>query len=189
MSVAFQQAPEYSVDDLVISAARPEEREPSLVLVLGVRRAPNLVLSDESTQKLIRDYVRAVIEAPAVGPERRLALVVAGQQSHAQQLGTLANLAAVQMDAPGFFKLVETPNRFDAGIRGRLGQVEKLVERALQDLGVAEPDTHDVRQRTWQLLSKLTVLMPRLESPDETDWATVGNSLSAVARASNLEGV
>ena len=52
--LAFQQAPEYPVDDLLIYAARPEENEPSLELALGVRRSPNLVLSDDSTRKFIR---------------------------------------------------------------------------------------------------------------------------------------
>jgi len=32
VSVAFQQAPEHPVDDLVVSVARPDEREPSRVL-------------------------------------------------------------------------------------------------------------------------------------------------------------
>ena len=188
VSVAFQQAPDYPVDDLVVAAARPEEREPSLLLALGVRRSPNLVFSDDSTQKLIREFVRAVINVPADGPERRLGLVVAGPQQHAQQLSELAGLAAGQMDAPGFFDLVGTPNRFNAGIRSRLEHLERLVEQALQDLDVASPDSAMVRQRTWQLLSRLAVLMPRLESPDETDWSAVENRLIAVARDSNLTG-
>ena len=146
------------------------------------------MLSDASTRKLIREFVRAVINAPADGPEHRLGLVVAGPQPHAEQLAKLAGLAAAQMDAPGFFDLVRTPSRFDAGIRGRLDQLEKLVKRALHELGVAEADTALVQQRAWQLLSGLTVLMPRLEAPDETDWSAVKNSLIPVARGSNLTG-
>ena len=188
VSVAFQQAPESPVDDLVIAAAFADESEPSLLLSLGVRRSPNLVQSDQPTRKLIRDYVSAVISAPADGPEHRLGLVVAGAQPHAQQLQTLADLAAVQMDAPGFFDLVETPNQFAAGVRGRLVQFEDLVGRALWDLGVANPGKALIRQRTWELLSRLAVLMPRLESPDETDWAAITNNLVAVARTSDLEG-
>ena len=127
VSVAFQQAPDYPVDDLVVAAGRPEEREPSLLLALGVRRKPNLVLSDESTQKLIREFVRAVINAPTGGPEQRLGLVVAGPQQHAEQLSELTSLAAAQIDAPGLFDLVGTPNKFGAGIRGRLDHLEGLV--------------------------------------------------------------
>ena len=154
VSVAFQQAPSHPVDDLVVSAARSDELQPSLVLALGVRRSPELVLSDESTRKLILGFIRAVINAPTAGPEHRLGLVVAGPQPHAEQLAKLASLATPQMDAPGFFDLVRMPSKFDAGIRGRLDQLEKLVKRALHDLGVAEADTALVQQRAWQLLAE-----------------------------------
>ena len=138
VSVAFQQAPEHSVDDLVIQAARAGDLEPSLVLAVGVRRSPDLVQSDEPARKLIRAFVHEVAIAPADGPEHRCALVVAGEQDHARQLAVLAGLAGKQMDAPGFFRLVRTPGKFDAGVRGRLEQVEGLVRLALTDLGIAE---------------------------------------------------
>ena len=70
-SVAFQQAPLHSVDDLLVSAARPDELHPSLELALGVRRSPKLVVSDEPTQKLIGQFVRAMIDVPTDGPELR----------------------------------------------------------------------------------------------------------------------
>jgi len=187
-SVSFQQAPLHPVDDLVVRARRAEEPEPSLVLAIGVRRAPDLVQSDEPTQKLIREFVRAVINTPTDGPEHRLALVVAGVQPHAQQLADLAALSAVQMDASAFFDLVRTPKRFTVDLRSRLDQIEKLVKQALIELGSPDPDTAFVRHRTWELLARLTVLMPRLEAPDETDWATVENNLIRVARGCDLAG-
>ena len=188
VSVDFQQAPEHSVDDLVICAARADELEPSLVLAVGVRRSPDLVQSDESTRKLIRAFVHEVINAPPDGPEHRVALVVAGAQDHAEQLALLADFAFRQMDAPRFFQLVRTPGKFDDEIRGRLKQVEGLVKLALTDLGVADPGAQLVEQHTWELLSRLTVLMPRLETPDEADWAAVTNSLIPVARGADLYG-
>ena len=188
MCVAFQQDPDHPVDDLVVCAARPEELEPSWEIALEVRRSPNLVQSDDKTRRLIRKFVRALIEAPTDGIEHRWGLVVAGPQPHAEQLAMLAGLAAAQMDAPGFFHLVRTPNSFDVRVRDRLEHVERLVERALKDLDGAEPDTALVWERTWQLLSRLVVLMPRLESPDETDWSVVKNSLIAVARTPDLAG-
>jgi DNA-binding transcriptional ArsR family regulator len=188
VSVAFQQAPEHSVDDLVIRAARTDESEPSLLLAVGVRRSPDLVQSDEPTRKLIRAFVHEVINAPVGGPERRVALVVAGAQDHAQQLAWLADLASKQMDAPSFSRLVRTPGKFAAGVQGRLDQVEALVRLALVDLYVADPDPQVVQQRTWELLSRLIVLMPRLETPDEADWAAVTNALIPVARGADLYG-
>ena len=186
LSVGFQQAPAHPVDDLVVRAARPDELDPSLVLAVGVRRSPQLVSSDESTQKLVRAFVDAVLKAPTDGPEHRWCLIVAGPQPHAKQLAQLADLAAAQMDAPGFFDFVGTPGKFEAAIRDRLDQIEKLVQRALNEIGAAEVETVHVRQHTWRLLTGLSVLMPRLESPDETDWAAVTNSLIPMARGSNL---
>lgn len=188
VGVAFQQAPEHSVDDLVIRAARVDELEPSLVLAVGVRRSPDLVQSDESTRKLIRAFVHEVINAPDDGPEYRVALVVAGTQDHAQQLGTLADLASKQTDAPSFFDLAQAPGKFSAAVRGRLVQIEALVRLALIDLGVADPGREIVQQRSWDLLSRLTVLMPRLETPYEADWAAVMNALIPVARGTDLYG-
>ena len=186
VSVAFQQAPVHAVDDLVVSAACPDELQPSLALTIAVRRSPNLVVSDEKAQKLIRQFVRAVMDTPTVGPEVRLGLVVAGPQRHAEELAKLADLATVQMDAPGFFDLVRTPGKFNAGVRGRLDHLQKLVELALHELGEVQASTALVDSRTWQLLSKLTVLMPRIGSPDETDWSGVVNSLTRVVRDSDL---
>ena len=71
-SVAFQQAPDYPVDDLVVNAASPDELQPPLVLALAVRRSPDLVASDQSTRKLIREFVRAVVNTPTDGREHRL---------------------------------------------------------------------------------------------------------------------
>ena len=189
VSVAFQQAPDHPVDDLVVRAARPDEREPSRVLAVAVRRTPKLVSSNDSTRKLVRAFVDSVIKAPTDGPEHRWCLVVAGRQPHAEQLAKLADVAAAQMDAPGFFDLIRTPGKFDTYVRGRLGQIEMLVQRALHDLGRADTDTADtvqVQQHTWRLLAGLSVSMPRLEAPDDTDWAEVANSLISVARDSDL---
>jgi hypothetical protein len=188
VSVAFQEAPEHSVDDLVIRAARVGESEPSLVLAVGVRRSPDLVPSDEATRKLIRAFVKDVINAPVDGREHRVALVVAGTQDHAQQLASLAGIASGQMDAPRFFELVRTPGKFSVAVRERLEQIEALVRLGLIDLGVADPSSQLVQQRTWQLLSRLTVLMPRLETPDEADWAAVTNTLIPAARDADLDG-
>ena len=136
----------------------------------------------------MRQFVDAVTCAPADGPEQRLGLVVAGTQDHAEHLGKLADLATVQMDAHGFFDLIRTPRKFNANIRGRLDQLCGLVTHALVDLGGAEPDAALVELRTWQLLSRLSVMMERLESPDETDWSNLAHRLIPVARGRDLEG-
>jgi hypothetical protein len=50
------------------------------------------------------------------------------------------------------------------------------------------PDVDDAlaQVRTWELLSRISVLMPRLEEPDTSDWADAQNRLTAVARGGDL---
>ena len=180
VGVGFQQAPCKSVDDLLIDTARPGEPLPSLRLAIAVRRSPNFVKSDASTQSLIRQFVSAVIDVPMNGPELRLGLVVSGMQAHVEQIGKLADLAAKQMDAGGFFGLARTPGKFSAAVRKRLDHLECLVRRALVDLEVEKINAPLVQEHTWRLLSRFTVRMPRLESPDESDWAVVTNDLTRV---------
>jgi hypothetical protein len=106
VSVKFQQAPRVPIDDLVLEAKRADETEPSAVLAIGVRRRPTFVPSDDDTQKLVVELVRALLGAPDDGREHRLGLAVAGRQTHAQQLAELASLARNQMNAGAFLDLV-----------------------------------------------------------------------------------
>ncbi|AUG76091.1 hypothetical protein CFP65_1181 [Kitasatospora sp. MMS16-BH015] len=188
VGVDFQKAPDHSADDLVIHAARADESGPSLVLAIAVRRAPDLVQSNELSKKLICTLVQEVVNAPNDGIEYRAALVVAGRQDHAEQLAVLADEAVKQRDAPNFFGLVRTPRKFPVGVRTRLTHIEELVKHALTTLRATEPSPQLVEQHTWELLSRLTVLMPRLETPDDLDWAPVTNSLIPVARGADLYG-
>ncbi len=176
------------MDDLVVGAALEGEDEPSLVLAVAARRTPNVVDSDEKSQKLFRSFAKQVLNMPADGPALRLGLAVAGPQDHARQLKVLAGLAVDQSGAEGFFGLVRTPKKFDKQVRDRLVQIEKLVRRALVDLGVSEPSTGVVEQQVWELLSRLVVLMPRVESADDPDWSMLANLLIPVSRGEDLYG-
>jgi hypothetical protein len=185
--VAFQQAHRTSVDDLVIEAARPDEADPSLELAIGIRRRPNLVRSDEDSQKLVAEYLRAVLRPAEDDREHRLGLAVAGRQAHAEQLAELTVLARRQRDAASFFTEVAAPRRRQQ-IVGRLEQMQGLVGIALPSLGVAEPGDDIVRERTWDLLRCLWVLMPAVEEPDTAEWAAAQNRLVSVARGGDLIG-
>ena len=187
-AVGFQQAPQVAVDDLMIQASRATDGTPVLELALGVRRAPKIMASDEDTQNLVTAFVRAVLATPADRVERRFALSVAGPQTHARQLGQLASEAAKQMDPPSFFALLRTPKKFRKGLVDRLGHFEKLVASALATLGVSKVDQALVERRTWELLSRLVVLMPRLEDPDTSEWAGTVNRLVTIARGKDLQG-
>lgn len=188
VSVAFQQSPEHAADDLVVRAKRPTEVEPSLVLALAVRRAPSIVKSDEKTRKLIGSLLVELAKDVGSDVEHEIGLVVAGHQAHASQLAELAGLARGQSDATSFVALVQEPNRFERVIRERLDHLQGLVKLALEDASGAAPTDELVTQRTWLLLSRLQVMMPRLESPDESDWADIANDLITVSRNHDVAG-
>ena len=188
VGVRFQQSPRVPIDDLVVDAARADETGPSLQLAIGIRRRPNVVPSDEETEKLIVEFVRALLRTPSDGREHRLALAVAGRQAHAEQLAQLASLARNQMDATAFFDLVEEAGRFPRELRDRLGYLKTMVADALNTLKVENADDALARDTTCQLLSRLYVLMPDVEEPDVSDWSAAQNRLVAVARGRDLVG-
>lgn len=185
-SVSFQQKPQFAVDDLIIRAKRSNETKPSLVLVIGVRRAPKIEPSNEDTQKLIAEYVSVQLKAPEPGVERRWALVVSGYQQHAKQLAELATLAANQMDATHFFDLMSEGGA-NRALVGRLDALKKLVQHALGTLAISGIDDDLVRHRTWAFLADLSVLMLAIEPPDVSDRVATQNQLRAVSRGTDLE--
>ena len=188
VGVRFQQSPRVPIDDLVIDAARPAETEPSLQLAIGIRRRPNVVPSDEDTQKLIVEFVRALLNAPSDGREHRLALAVAGRQAHADHIAQLASLARNQMNATAFFDLVEEVGRFPRELRDRLGYLRTMVGTALSTLEVENAEDALARDTTWRLLTRLYVLTPDVEEPNVSDWSAAQNRLVPVARGRDLVG-
>ena len=188
VSVGFQQAPGWAVDDLVIHAARADESEASMSLMLAVRRTPNLVVSDVRSRALVRQFVMAAADDTDSDGERRWGLVVSGSPTHAMELKELATHAKTQMDASGFFELIETPRKFSQGVRRRLDHMRRLVQLALEDLNDDDFNDQQVRQRTWEILAGLEVLTLHLEPSDEADWVAVIDDLKGVATGLDLEG-
>ena len=184
VSVAFQQAPRVSVDDLVVTVSRPGETEPSVELAIGIRRRPNLVRSNGDAQTLFGQYVQALVDAPDDNREHRLALVVAGRNTHAEQLSELCAHARTQVDALAFFELLSEPGRFAQGLVNRLEHLSALVSAAPHPVEMVIADGG--RGMTWRLLRRLWVLTPRVEEPDTTDWIHAQNRLAAVARGRDL---
>lgn len=188
VSVAFQQAPEHSADDLVVRAQRADEDKPSLVLALAARRAPDIIRSDPKARKLIGSLLEELRHDLGADVDHRVGLVVAGHQDHASQLAKLADLARGQSDPAVFASLVQEPRRFEQALRDRFNHLNDLVKSALKDTDDVTPDKATVAQQTWHLLSRLQVLMPRFESPDESDWADVVNDLANASRTGDLAG-
>ncbi|MCU1417160.1 MAG: hypothetical protein JWP32_1334 [Schumannella sp.] len=182
VEVAFQQAPLDAVDDLLVTTQPDGPSRARLTYAVGVRRRPALTRTDRDTEKLLADYL-----TPAVGnEEHEYGLVVAGTQTAATQLAALAALArTTTRDA--FFPLVGEPGRFQRAVRSRLDHLRDLVAGALASLGLPHSDD-EVATATWTLLSRLTVLQPRYEEPDTSDWDQLLNSLQDVASNRDLAG-
>lgn len=185
VQVAFQQGPTEAVDDLVIVAQNASDASPPFTVAVGIRRRPLITPSDQDTQKLLTDYLRSLDRTERIGSDQEYFLVVAGPQAPAGQLATLAALARTSTE-DAFYPLVAEPRRFERAVRTRLNHFLVLVAAALAALGSSHSEI-DARSAAWRLLRRLTVLQPRYEAPDLTDWEQLINALREPARGSDLE--
>jgi hypothetical protein len=183
--VAFQQAPSHPVDDLVVWAARDGEDGASLALSVGVRRHPGFIASDADTRKLIGNFVIAATQRTDEEVEQRFVICVAGHQTAAAQVEELATLARTR-DAGTFYRDLAVPDKFSRSLRSRLTHLKALVKATL-DGSTQDRSDKVVDATVWLLLSKLRVLMPRLEPPDELDWAGLVDQLEPWGREPSLE--
>jgi hypothetical protein len=138
--IAFQQSPATSVDDLVATASAAGGT--SVRLEIAVRRTPKFVRSDKKTNELVATLVRADLDAerdsePLI--ERRLAVAVSGQQTHAQEIAELAVAARGQSTADEFVELIRTPGKF--ATRRRLDHLIDMVAAALVEIADEDAGT------------------------------------------------
>lgn len=183
--VSLQQGHLTSVDDIVLHAPAPDGVS-AVRLEIAVRRRPKFIQSDTPTGKLVLALVRADLAAeresnPSL--ERRLAVAVSGQQSHARELAELAHLARAQSSAKDFFALVRTPKKF--ATRGRLEQLLGMVGAALECLPESDAGTPELR--CFSLLRRLWVMPLALEPGNESGWTAVAEELRAVAIGQSTE--
>lgn len=178
--VAFQQGPAGPVDDLHVRLARDGEEAESLELWVAVRRHPEFIRSDQDTAKLIGTFVMALGEPTGPGVERRMVVTVAGQQAGASELAELTVLAR-SMDDASFTVEMAADGRPRQALKSRYQHVRDLVAAALA------PDD-DAAATTWRLLRQMYVSMPRLETPDETDWTALLAELESWARDQTAAG-
>jgi hypothetical protein len=149
LSIAVQQAPAHR-EDLVISGARDGEAAPTLVVTIGIRRAPPISSKNPDTPKLFADFVKELLATAKDGLEHRLGLAVAGSQSHPGQLQKLAALARDQPDPERSEELVGTEGKINRELEQRLGHVKELVHLALTADG-PEPEEWDGETTGWMV--------------------------------------
>lgn len=185
VSVHFQ-APGELIDDIIIHAAREGEDVESLTLYVAARRAPKFVTSDEQTMKLLKKFIQAIALPDEEGMEREFAIAVAGVQTAPSQVADLASFARNRPQTE-FFKLIASNGVVAQELRDRLGHLKGLVKRALGAPEVVVQDTI-ADETTWKLLSRLSILSHRVETPSQNDWADLANTLSTWSRAGSLSG-
>lgn len=176
--IAFQQSPKTSLDDLVATASAAAGT--SLRLEIAVRRSPKFIRSDEKTKELVAALVRADLDAEHNSEllvERRLAVAVSGQQTHAQEIAELAVVARGQSTADEFVELIRTPGKF--ATRTRLDHLIDMVAAALIEISDEEADSPE--HRCWSLLRRLWIMQVDLETGHEDDWTRLVSNLKRVA--------
>lgn len=153
--VAFQAA-EHAVDDFEVTGRA--DNDAVARWLVAVRRAPNLVPSDEKSMSLIGSFLKVLEDEPEAlrSGERRLVLVVAHPQVHAAQLGELADLA-VNSDTNDAFRAKAGDK--SQGVWDRLGYIDQMVAAASGGSEVIA----QVAELTWRLLASLTVHQAELE--------------------------
>lgn len=176
--VAFQQSPATSVDDLVATASTAAGT--SIRLEIAVRRSPKFIKSNEKTKELVAALVQADLDAehnsePLV--ERRLAVAVSGQQTHAQEIAELAVVARGQSTAEEFVELIRTPGKF--AIHSRLNHLIDMIDTALVE--ISAEDTGTPEHRCWSLLRRMWIMQVDLETGHEGDWTRLLGDLKRVA--------
>jgi hypothetical protein len=170
-SLAFQQSPATTVDDLVLTA-RASDGISSIRLEMAVRRAPTFTRSDEATNALVRALISADLQAERADDpttEVRLAVGASRRSNSAREVSDLAVVARGQPDSGAFFELVNTPGKFATS--ARLGHLQDMVRVALAEL--ADPNAGTTEHRCWSLLRRLWIIQLDLEADDEADWSAL----------------
>jgi hypothetical protein len=174
------------IDDIVVHAAREGEDSESLTLYVASRRAPKFVTSDDQTKKLLQKFIQAIALSGEEGVEREFAIAVAGVQTAPSQVADLASFARNRPQAE-FYKLIASSGVIAQELRDRLGHLQGLIKRALGAPEVVVADAI-ADETTWKLLSRLSILSHRVETPSQNDWADLANTLSTWSRTGSLSG-
>lgn len=184
--IALQASAFSPVDDIVVAGRLPDGQERRISI--GVRRDPSLIVSEESTVKLVGTYL-AIVHKHWTEVESglwRLGLAVACPNVPAQQVARLAEIARAVPDGATFRTEVARPARTTRHVRDRLEQLDKIVALAVTNTGL-NTDTVPVGQLTWRLLTGLWPVEIRVEGTDQSDRSDAVGRLRSVTRAGTLD--
>ncbi|WP_181801256.1 hypothetical protein [Streptomyces shenzhenensis] len=186
VAVRFQDSRFSPVDDLIVvgDTADGVQRR----LSIGVRRAPSITTSDDSTADLLVSYLQVVTDhwAEASAGRWRLALAVASPNPAVQQVRELAVIARGQPDEESFRAAVDQAGRTNDAVRTRLTHLDALIAQAAanQKVSTETPDA----ELTWRVLHVLRLWELRLEGVDESDRTAVVGRLRSIVPESSVAG-
>lgn len=175
--VAFQTGPAHPVDDLLVTYSNGTVDG---TLAIACRATPNWVQSHQSTVALVKSLLSEI--AAHDRENHRVAVAVSGRVSQSQYLATVCDIARAHADAETFDASFDVKGRWSAAVGSRYSEFVKLVRRAL-GTPTAEPS---IKQRAWELLSRLYILPFRVQGSDDSDRAAVATTLDAVASSNGV---
>jgi hypothetical protein len=183
--VAFQAGHESRVDDFLLTGQVGGEFARTSI---AVRRAPNLVASNQNAVELVAAFLAVALENKEEVEAGRwtLALAVASPNQHAQEMRTLTERAHTQPDEAAFYEHIGRPGATSVAVRGRLKQIEMLIEAAVEG-GHVDLDGHSTGDACWRMLAATQVVELRLEGGDETDRTTAITRLRSLLSEDSTE--
>lgn len=165
--IRFQASLFSPVDDIHVTGIASNGSEHRLVV--GVRRQPQLVASEDSSVKLVASYLSVVVQQwPLVKSGAwRLGLAVMPSCAPALQLRELAGIAGAALDDADFRARMKEPGKTSRPVRERLGELDKIITKVVADGFDAQGVPRS--ELAWRFLNKLHLFELRLEGADRSD--------------------
>ena len=185
----MQQAAHSAVDDVAIEGSSPGGQR---VLRVACRRRPTIGTSQESTVKLVADFLEALSKDPNsfTSGQARLGLAISAPFGPALQLAALTEIARRQPDWASFVATVNAQGAHSSPVRRRLQNVLDLVKAAEVYRRKSGVSRDRIQELTWLLLQALFVIELQLESdvaPGRTNLVAQLTALTGEAsRAEDL---
>jgi tetratricopeptide (TPR) repeat protein len=181
--VWFQVGAYSPVDDLMIVGPTADggQRRASI----GVRRAPKLLGSEDSSVQLFASYLRVVTAHwdEVLEGRWRLALAVAASNPAVRQLAELVDIARATRNNEDFRTEVARSGRTSKTVRDRLPHIDAIVSKAIREGNIAVGPV-SAGELTWRFLWSLRIRELRLQGLDQSDRTAAVTQLMPVTRGS-----
>lgn len=169
LSVKFQAGSVSDTDDFLVRGVLADESE--VCASIGVRRDPLIQRRNTDSRNLIGSFLRTLDQHfdAVVSGSWSLVLASVVSSTHAQEVAELVSIARdASTDNNNFRNEIHTQNRTRRAVKGRLEQLDAIVEDLQPQLELKR-GPKDPKELTWLLLSCLRVRLLHLEGGDLSD--------------------